>query len=357
VDITTESAREQSAYGARVRRSTGRLAFGVAAFLIVLAALPVTEEHDRVGVLSGALSFFALCIIWFRIIPPGAFGDRRVMVFGILAQPSTVVLLTLTGGLRSEYFPFGLLVVIATVFSPRTQHTVFVAAATVFSLVVVEVLVSPENGASLVADLGTRTLETMGFGALAAVIGSTLRESRVAIAARADELEELRGRAESLALTDVLTSLYNRRFASDALDRLIADARRGRAFSIVAFDLDGFKRVNDSLGHAAGDGVLVDFAGLLRASLRGADIPVRMGGDEFLVLLPGADLAQATQVVERLQASVRDAGWGPAAAMVTVSCGVAQWTDGRSAEDLLQSADRALYVAKRAQRAGDAGPR
>jgi len=155
-----------------------------------------------------------------------------------------------------------------------------------------------------------------------------------------------------------LTGLYNRRFADEALGRLIAEARRGRTFSLAAFDLDGFKRLNDTLGHAAGDDVLVDFARLLRAGLRGADIPVRMGGDEFLILLPGTGLAQAILVVERLRAAVRERRWGAPAALVTVSCGIAQWAEGQSAEGLLQSADRSLYIAKRAQRAAaEASPR
>src|SRR5207249_2517022 len=191
-----------------------------------------------------------------------------------------------------------------------------------------------------------------GFALIAAMIGRTLRASRTAIAARADELDDLRGRAEALALTDTLTGLYNRRFAADAMARLIADAQRGRVLSVAAFDLDGFKRLNDSRGHAAGDAVLVDFARVLRAGLRGADIPVRMGGDEFLVLLPGTGHAQALLVAERLRAAAHAAAWGAPDVVVGVSCGVAQWIEGQTVADLLQSADRELYDAKRALKAG-----
>jgi diguanylate cyclase (GGDEF)-like protein len=280
------------------------------------------------------------------------------VVFGVLAQPIIVVLLALTGGVRSEYFPFGLLLVITTVFSPRVRHTIIVAAATGVSLVLVAAVAPAGGAADAVAGLGIRLVETIGFAALAGMIGRTLRASRSAIAARADELDDLRGRAELLSFTDPLTGLYNRRFADESLKRLIAEARRGRTFSIAAFDLDGFKRLNDSRGHAAGDDILVDFARLLRAGLRGADIPVRMGGDEFLILLPGTGLAQTILVVERLRAAVREARWGAPDAIVTVSSGIAQWTDGQSGEALLQSADRSLYIAKRAQHAAaEAGPR
>jgi diguanylate cyclase (GGDEF)-like protein len=358
MNAQSESARERTSYAALVRRQNERLAFVVAAFLIVTATLPVTREDDRVGVLLCGVLIFLLSVVWFRILPAQAFGDRRVMFFGILAQPCIVVLLAGTGGLGLRYIPFAMLLVVATVFSPRVRHTVIVAAATLASLLVVGLLVPPANAAALVADLGTPLLEITGFALIAAMIGRTLRASRAAIAARADELDDLRGRAEALALTDTLTGLYDRRFVDEVLARLIADAERGRIFSIAAFDLDGFKRLNDSLGHAAGDLVLVDFARLLRAGLRGADVPVRMGGDEFLVLLPGTGLAQAILVVERLRAAARAAAWGAPDAVVTVSSGIAQWTQGQTGADMLQSADRSLYIAKRAIKTAEVvGPR
>jgi diguanylate cyclase (GGDEF)-like protein len=353
-----EGARERADYANRIRRQNERLAYGVAAFLMLTAALPVTRGDDRVGVLLAGTLVLVLGVGWFRLVPAHAFGDRRVMVFGVLAQPIIVLLLALTGGLQSEYFPFGLLLVITTVFSPRVRHTIVVSAATALSLVLVAVVGSAESAAETVAGLGVWLLETIGFAVAAALIGRTLRASRSAIAARADELDDLRGRAELLSFTDPLTGLYNRRFADESLKRLIAEARRGRTFSIAAFDLDGFKRLNDSRGHAAGDDILVDFARLLRAGLRGADIPVRTGGDEFLILLPGTGLAQTILVVERLRAAVRLARWGEPDVVVTVSSGIAQWTEGQSTQDLLQSADRSLYIAKRAHHAAaEAGPR
>jgi diguanylate cyclase (GGDEF)-like protein len=358
MEIQAEATRERADYAKRIRRQNERLAYGVAAFFMLTAALPVTREDDRVGVLFAGALTVALGIVWFRAVPARAFGDRRVMVFGVLAQPIIVLLLALTGGLKSEYFPFGLLLVITTVFSPRVRHTIVVAAATGLSLVLVAVVAPAQSAAETVAGLGVWLLETIGFAVVAAMIGRTLRASRSAIAARADELDDLRGRAELLSFTDPLTGLYNRRFADESLKRLIAEAGRGRIFSIAAFDLDGFKRLNDSRGHAAGDDILVDFARMLRAGLRGADIPVRMGGDEFLILLPGTGLAQTILVVERLRSAVREARWGVPDAIVTVSSGIAQWTDGQSGEALLQSADRSLYIAKRAQHAAaEAGPR
>jgi diguanylate cyclase (GGDEF)-like protein len=355
MEVQAEATRERADYATRIRRQNERLAYGVAAFLMLTAALPVTSEQDRVGVLLAGTLVLVLAVVWFRVVPATAFGDRRVMVFGVLAQPIIVLMLAMTGGLQSEYFAFGQLLVITTVFSPRVRHTIVVAVATALSLVLVAVVVP---AAETIAGLGVWLIETIGFAVVAAMIGRTLRSSRSAIAARADELDDLRGRAELLSFTDPLTGLYNRRFADESLKRLIAEAGRGRIFSIAAFDLDGFKRLNDSRGHAAGDDILVDFARMLRAGLRGADIPVRMGGDEFLILLPGTGLAQTILVVERLRSAVREARWGVPDAIVTVSSGIAQWTDGQSGEALLQSADRSLYIAKRAQHAAaEAGPR
>ena len=358
MEVQAEATRERADYANRIRGQNERLAYGVAAFLMLTAALPVTRADDRLGVLVGGALLFVLGVAWFRFVPGHAFGERRVMVFGVLAQPIIVLLLALTGGLRSEYFPFGLLLVITTVFSPRVRHTIVVAAATALSLVLVAAVGPAESAAEIAAGLGVWLLETIGFAVVAALIGRTLRASRSAIAARADELDQLRGRAELLSFTDPLTGLYNRRFADESLKRLIAEARRGRTFSIAAFDLDGFKRLNDSRGHAAGDEILVDFARLLRAGLRGADLPIRVGGDEFLIVLPGTGLAQTILVVERLRAAVRQARWGEPDVVVTVSSGIAQWTEGQSADDLLQSADRSLYIAKRAHHAAaEAGTR
>ena len=145
---------------------------------------------------------------------------------------------------------------------------------------------------------------------------------------------------------DDLTGLANRRHFYEALERAISLVRRhGGALSLLSLDLDGLKRVNDSAGHKAGDEVLTSFAALLGSVCRVEDLPGRLGGDEFSVLLPHTDQSGALGLAERVLTAVRSCE-ALAQRGVTVSGGVAQWTSGELPADLLRRADRALYVAK-----------
>jgi len=111
---------------------------------------------------------------------------------------------------------------------------------------------------------------------------------------------ELAARLAEQAVRDPLTGLYNRRFFDEALAQNIESARRyGRELSLVLFDLDGFKQVNDTRGHQVGDEVLKNFAQLLRKTARKADIVCRIGGDEFAVILPEAGLSNVWKFTER----------------------------------------------------------
>jgi len=155
-----------------------------------------------------------------------------------------------------------------------------------------------------------------------------------------------------IAATDALTGLANPRRFYEALEGAISLARRhGSPLSLVGLDLDGLKRVNDTLGHEAGDEVLVSLAELLAALCRTEDLPARLGGDEFTVLLPGTELGGAQGLAERVLAAVHSCA-GLAQRRVTVSAGVVQWTLDELPDELLPRADEALYAAKR--QGGDA---
>ena len=156
-------------------------------------------------------------------------------------------------------------------------------------------------------------------------------------------------------MRDGLTGLFNRRYLEETLDREVNRTRRsGRSFSLIISDIDHFKKFNDTHGHEAGDAVLKAVASLLQAKLRVADIACRFGGEEFVLILPEAFLADALLKAESLRAAVQAlllqyAGkdLGP----VTLSLGVACFPEhGPNAEVIMRSADDALYRAKHAGR-------
>jgi diguanylate cyclase (GGDEF)-like protein len=139
----------------------------------------------------------------------------------------------------------------------------------------------------------------------------------------------------------------------DVLARERARARRlGGDFSICMFDIDHFKDINDSHGHAAGDAVLKHFAFLAGIGLRTVDVFGRYGGEEFLLVLPDTGLGGARMAAERVRSGIEGAGFPqvPADRRVSVTIGVASLRQDESVEDLLARADRALYEGKAAGR-------
>jgi diguanylate cyclase (GGDEF)-like protein len=158
--------------------------------------------------------------------------------------------------------------------------------------------------------------------------------------------------AESRAATDALTGLPNNRAVRDTLKRLGAQAQRdGRPLAAVLLDLDHFKQINDVFGHACGDDVLAAVGAVLSSRLRDGDFAGRYGGEEFLVLLPGADRAAAVTVAEALRHELERIKVAGVTRSITGSFGVAVMPeDGVDAEQLVRQADHALYAAKGAGR-------
>ena len=168
------------------------------------------------------------------------------------------------------------------------------------------------------------------------------------------ELDDLRAELERLATVDSLTELANARSLHGEAEVVIARAERsGEPVGVALLDLDRFKAVNDRFGHAAGDAVLAHVAGVLRSEARTGDVAARLGGEEFVLLLPDTDPGGARQVAERLVGALRCAVVPVEGGEVTVtaSIGVAAWAPGEG--DLapaLRRADRAMYRAKGAGR-------
>lgn len=157
-------------------------------------------------------------------------------------------------------------------------------------------------------------------------------------------------RLRILSGEDPMTRLPNRRILKERLRQMIAEGRRGRRFCCAMMDLDGFKALNDSAGHPAGDRFLTRIAGALRDSCRNVDFVARYGGDEFVVLYADCDLADAVMRARAQMFRIKGLDTG-CAVRVTASTGLASFsTDVNAPDQLLARADEALYRAKRSGR-------
>jgi two-component system cell cycle response regulator len=156
-----------------------------------------------------------------------------------------------------------------------------------------------------------------------------------------------------MAVTDPLTGLYNRRYMESQTAILVEHAaNRGKTLAVVVLDVDHFKSVNDNHGHDVGDRVLQELANRLRSCVRSVDLICRMGGEEFVVVLPDAGMEVALKVAERIRRVVGAkpfcAGARSATLHVTVSLGVALIESPKDTmEEIVKRADDALYRAKR----------
>jgi diguanylate cyclase len=239
-----------------------------------------------------------------------------------------------------------------------------------------QVAAALEEGLSLIADAeadATRYGETLhsagraihaGGPQLAPVLARLLhdtmelcRRSHAAaerLHARTQEARQLRAALEEArraAQTDPLTALPNRRAFEETIDALI---EAGERVSLALLDVDRFKEINDTHGHSAGDLVLREVAGVLKAGRTAGEWPARIGGDEFAMVLPGSGRAEAEERSEALRRAIAEldflaSGDGPPFT-ITTSIGVAEHKSGEAAEALISRADQALYAAKRGGR-------
>jgi diguanylate cyclase (GGDEF)-like protein len=174
------------------------------------------------------------------------------------------------------------------------------------------------------------------------------RDLEARVEARTHELQLANQHLEELASIDPLTGASNRRHYIELAKAEISRAKRqGLPLSVIMLDIDFFKSINDRFGHEAGDKVLAELAATIRATLRGGDIFARMGGEEFIVMLPGQGLSEAFQMAERLRLLIAQNEVPGCPARITVSAGLAS-LENESDEivDLLRRADRGLYRAK-----------
>jgi diguanylate cyclase (GGDEF)-like protein len=180
-----------------------------------------------------------------------------------------------------------------------------------------------------------------------------IKRLRRQLSEQLDAMGRLRARADEFhkqAIVDALTGLYNRRFGEQ---RLAAEAARSRRYdrplTVMALDLNNFKQINDRYGHPAGDEVLKEFAARLNGAIRVSDLAIRMGGDEFLVLLPECPVEQVKVLLARLGPFEVD--YQGERISVSCSAGWVGYEPGETPEQFLERADKTLYADKRARKA------
>jgi two-component system cell cycle response regulator len=167
----------------------------------------------------------------------------------------------------------------------------------------------------------------------------------------ADFLKQKLDYSLEMAVTDALTGLHNRRYMAGQLQALVGRAEQGGdTVAVLVMDIDHFKLVNDGFGHDAGDEVLREFAVRLATNVRAIDLPCRLGGEEFVVVMPGASLEAAARVADRIRRDVADQPFpimgGAESLTITVSVGVAASMAGDTPDALLKRADEGVYEAK-----------
>lgn len=184
----------------------------------------------------------------------------------------------------------------------------------------------------------------------------TKRRELLRLREEIDRLRDENQRLAALAYRDALTGVRNRRFYGERLTEELSRLKRNSkvGLSVIVIDLNGFKRLNDTAGHAAGDVALIAVGRLLETLVRAEDVVCRLGGDEFGVLLPDTQRAQAERVAQRIRSqlpSLATVGLGRRG----LAIGVASWAEGDDEDALLAKADEEMYADKRAAKDVEGG--
>jgi diguanylate cyclase (GGDEF)-like protein len=296
--------------------SGGQL-MSVASGLVVILTLPLLDRPAwRSLATFTALTTLAVCAV-FLMLPWSRLPRRCTLLFPVTAWIALTVLAVDTHGIAASYSG---LYVLWFAYIGLTQPSG------------TSLWLAPIAGTTYVIAWGGLTEPLVARLIIAVSIWVLLAELLASLVQRQRQLtDELR----HLAQLDTLTNLANRR----GLDLRLADTRPGD--TLVICDLDHFKRLNDTQGHAAGDRVLAEFGMVLHSCLRQEDFAARYGGEEFALLLPATGTAQAAATLARLRKC-----WSLLQPGVTFSSGIAGFGPDDSAGDVLATADRALYAAK-----------
>jgi diguanylate cyclase (GGDEF)-like protein len=297
--------------------------------VIAYALIPFQQGVDWREV--GPALALQLLVAVFVAVEPGTRLDRWRIAgpIAIVLYLISVALLRDGGGPTAGYGPLALLPVIWASLRGRRDEL----AVAVIGVAVIYIVPALVIGPPLYAHGSARA------GILFAVISGTLG---IAVLQLVSRVQALLDQQTSLAQTDELTGLPNRRAWQELLTRELSVSKRlKRPVAVALLDLDFFKRFNDTHGHLAGDRLLLLAAAAWHGALRDGDVLARWGGDEFGLLLPGCNAIQALEVVDRLRLAAPD---------LPFSAGVAGWRPGTTTHELVEAADDALYSAKQGER-------
>ena len=339
----------------RVHFAAALLRFLLAAFAALLLPLmyPATAAHRPLLGAYALLAAVMQTMIW-----RGIGGVPRALAMGIVDLALLTFVVHRVGSIGSVLPALYLFVAVinALVVGPRVGLLLSVVASAMYSvLLVLETFAwiphapdapgwfrhaRPTGAEALVAG----TLISCGLTFCGLVVGKLVER----IYRRETDLLEANAQLEALSQRDALTGLFNRRHLHERLEAELARVRRGRTLSVVMIDLDGFKRVNDTHGHIAGDALLQSLAQALAEATRTTDVLGRYGGDEFVMLLPDTTGEAARVAAQRLVDAVRQVGQDFSQKHpVTASVGLTEAEARDDARTAIQRADERAYVAKK----------
>jgi diguanylate cyclase (GGDEF)-like protein/PAS domain S-box-containing protein len=316
-------------------------------------ALRTSEERYR------QLAEHSKDVIWtldlstrrFSYVSPSIEGARGFTPEEVVSQP-------LSSSLQPESY--------AKIMAMLDEHLGRIAAGDQSALSAMTEVEQPHKNGSIVVSEVVASFLLDADGKPHAVLGvsrniterrrveAQLREANDKLRGQLEEIENLHVALQEQAIRDSLTGCFNRRYLDETLERELSRSRReGYPLSLVILDLDHFKQINDTYGHQAGDQALVVLAETLRADIRHEDVLCRYGGEEFIILMPHMPLATAAERAEAWRQKIADirVPFGKFELTFTTSAGVAAYPDhGKTPDELSQSADLALYLAKNAGR-------
>ena len=292
------------------------------------------EAQPAIFVLLAVAGLFVLIV--HDLLPSTTLGPAKFVVEGSVAITLATLLVLLTGREASPFFFVFPLIVGGAALVVSGQVTLVVAGAASLAYLLA-VFAGPDAApnATTFATVGVNLTAILLLAYVALVIAREQRRARDA--------------AIRLSTIDSLTGLFNRTFFFAAIDREIArSARSGRGFCLLMMDLDELKTINDRYGHFEGDRVLRGVGEVISEGVRRIDIAARYGGDEFVVLLPETDPTGAYVLAEKIRLGVADLVLPGTDARTTLSVGVVAYPqDGQTSDELMITADRAMYGSKR----------